>query len=184
VSALEFTPQGDAEKAMWDWMKNRFSFTTSEVCDCCDVSEWKRQNFMSKLRRDGRLFDAGRIDGVPLYTAHDPERAQQFAAKKRKSVEGVIWAAMRSQKVFTPEELGMTVGTGEHAIGEVAVKKYISVLLSAKYLSVLEKAKPGVRSARYRLINDTGPLPPKRKTKTVLVDGNEERVVYVSGEVL
>lgn len=43
----------------------------------------------------------------------------------------------------------------------------------ADFVRVIERANPAIgRLARYRLVRDTGPLPPERRRVTVTVDPN------------
>ena len=184
MSAPVYTPADDQERAMWTFMKGRRKFTIAELNKACTVTDWKRSNFFAKLRRKGLLYRCGREDGRDVFTVMDAETTQKFSAGKRQSPEGAIWAAMRTLKAFNVNDLMMIVGPDEVGVQMDALKKYVSVLLTAKYLKVLDRAKPGIRPARYRLVKDTGPLPPSRKTKVVLIDGNEERVVHVTGAQL
>ncbi|APE43627.1 hypothetical protein BOO69_09530 [Sulfitobacter alexandrii] len=169
---------------MWTFMLSRARFTNAEVDAACGVSEWARQNFTRKLRREGILRDAGRQGPTPYFTVLDPTQAQAFVSRRRQTGDGAIWAAMRTLKMFTPDEIALAIGVGDGLPNEDAIRSYVSLLREAGYLSVIQKARPGVRAARYRLVRDTGPLPPKRQRKTVLIDGNEERVVHVAGEFL
>ena len=60
---------------------------------------------------------------------------------------------------------------------------YCQLLLKAEYLRVQQKAVPGRREASYRLIRNTGPLPPMERRVRAVIDQNEGKVTYLSGGI-
>lgn len=184
MSTTKTQPNDAAQRQMWAFMSNRARFTIADVMEACSVTEWQRANYFSKLTAAGKLHLCGREDRRSVYTILDTDAALAFASKKRQSNNGAIWGAIRTLKVFTVAELLLTICKADEGVTEAKVRKYVSLLLNAGYLTVLQRATPGGKLARYRRVKDTGPLPPLPKTKVVLIDSKQERVVHVAGEVL
>jgi len=184
MSTPSYTPTNANERAMWNAMTTRQKFTHADITALTGVKEHARTNFFAKMKRLGHLRECGRKDLKALYTVLDAQAAQDFAAKKRASKAGAVWAVMRTLGEFTAPEINMSIDADKITITDVWLTNYIGLLLAAGYLKVMNRAAPGRRPTRYRLVNNTGPLPPEIKTKAILVDGNKERVVHVRGELL
>ena len=177
----EFNPRTPEEKRMWRHMLSHSRFRYSDVMKGADVSRYFIDIFSAKLRRLGLIKPCGREGQDQYFTVMDEKAAEKFAAGQKGRKEGLMWTAMRSLMSFTPQEVILVVGQDQSEVAEEDARKYCALLLKADYLAVVQKARPGVHPARYRLIRDTGPLPPVKRTLEVLVDGNEERAVYAAG---
>jgi hypothetical protein len=178
----EHTPVDRQEEDIWRFLKKHPKFTNADVADACAASEWKRTNYLRSLRRKGILKPCGREGSTQYFTIFESQDVQIFAAKKRGVKEGAMWQAIRVLKVFTPDDLRVALPSEPIPVTPTEIQNYCSLLTRAKYLTVMQRARPGTRPARYRLINDTGPLPPIKRQLMVVVDGNEDRVIYAQGE--
>jgi hypothetical protein len=92
----------------------------------------------------------------------------------------VMWAVMRGLVTFSVPDLLAHIPPERAIVTEAEAKRYVSVLLKAGYLQVRRKAVPGVREAIYRLIRNTGPLPPVERRTMIVQDPNLEETVYVA----
>ncbi|WP_313350505.1 hypothetical protein [Paracoccus sp. (in: a-proteobacteria)] len=92
-----------------------------------------------------------------------------------------LWRSMRMLKQFTARELVAHSTTSELEVTENHAKVYCSHLLAAGYLRVVQKAVPPKRAAIYRLIRDTGPVPPKTQRVHQVYDPNTGEVHATGG---
>ncbi|QYK42836.1 MAG: hypothetical protein KF887_06970 [Paracoccaceae bacterium] len=95
--------------------------------------------------------------------------------------EDNLWTAMRGLVSFTPTDIAA------HATNDLIVvpvdhaRAYCRLLMQAGYLRVERKADPArEREARYRLIQNTGPLPPRERRVRAVVDANTRAVKVLS----
>lgn len=162
------------------YLKAHIHVTRDDVVQGCTGSRTSIQNYMSQLRKEGVLIYCGRKDRKSIYTIHDDQSITRLTAQKRDGFEAAIWRSIRIMGSFTPNDLhAVLVGTDyEFEVSEI--QNYCSLLVRSKYLTVLRKANKTL-SARYKLTNDTGPLPPVEKRARVVIDQNKERVVYAGG---
>ncbi|WP_339696128.1 hypothetical protein [Celeribacter baekdonensis] len=184
MTSASYTPENEAEQVMWDFIVSKTSVTHADIKGAVDVTDYKRTNFVAKLKRLGVLQKCGKLGIHDLFTVHDTEALRKNDTEKRQSAHGGMWASMRVLKNFTPIEVRMAILQRHPDITEKAVTTYCQKLLKAQYLRVVQTAKIGVRPAHYKLINDTGPLPPQVKHKQVIIDGNDGTVVHVEGAQL
>lgn len=100
------------------------------------------------------------MPGIKGMVKTAPMHAQQDRAR--------LWQAMRMLRSFTQGDL---VATAEASANHVC--KYLSALVRAEYLRVVQPRRSGVAGgeAHYRLLRDTGPLAP-RIGKSGLLDPN------------
>ena len=184
MSLPDYTPIDAAERALWAFMTRHQRFTMADLKASVTCSDYKVEKFTAKLRRKNILLPCRRDGATQLFTVMDTAAALSFGKAKRETKSGMMWAVMRTLRTFTPREVLLGMG-GEETITLADAEKYCTHLLQAQYLRVVEKAKPDIgRPARYRLVKDTGALPPVRKQRAVLIDPNEDRGGWVSGALL
>lgn len=107
---------------------------------------WKGRSYFRVVRRD-------QIDLVGTATAN-------------------IWRTMRVMKSFTTLDLSAHATTPDVTVTEQTACEYCDALAAAGYLRLERPAKPPVREAIYRLIRNTGPIPPKPQQVIAVHDGN------------
>jgi hypothetical protein len=98
-----------------------------------------------------------------------------------RTVEDNIWTSMRHLGSFTPTDLQAHSNTGTVVVSLDETAAYCRALLAAGYLRVNRKAVPGRNEATYRLIENTGPRPPRERRVRAIVDPNTETVTVISG---
>lgn len=91
-----------------------------------------------------------------------------------------MWRTIRMISSFNPQDLALQASTDEVGVKEETARSYCSLLLRAGYLRVIQKAVPGKRQAIYKLIRNTGPLPPQIQRVKQVYDPNLKEVVYYS----
>ena len=180
----------DAEKrTVWTFVHAEARFTYAQIATACPIGHHKRAEYLAGLRRAGVIRECGRKGTTPIYTVLDEAAARAHQKKKRESNFGRMWQAMRSLKNFTADDILLSISTQDETLDRMIIGRYCTHLLAAKYLKVMQRARPqnhtrGARLATYLLVKDTGPMPPIIARKEVVIDSNEERAVHVVGEVL
>lgn len=176
-------PRSDTEKQVMAWLKKHTRVSRDDIVQACTGSKSSALNYMSKLQGEGVLTICGKDGRKNIYTIHDDSDLFRMTAEKRTGLEAALWRSMRIMRVFSPPDLQTTlIGSGV-AYEAPQIQAYCSLLVRARYLAVLRKAGK-IHAAQYRLVNDTGPLPPIEKRMRVVVDENEDRIVYAGGERL
>lgn len=175
-------PQCKFEKAAWDFIKKNPRFTRQDFGAAINVSTpiWTRYFHV--------LLNAGVITRTierrgrhPVYTSLNNSEMARKLRGCRQTDEGAIWQVMRMLKTFTVSDIVMAIADSRE-ISRSKIQSYCTMLTRTEYLRALRKARGG-SDARYRLIRDSGPLPPVRKRTQVIIDQNEDRVVYVAGRL-
>jgi hypothetical protein len=96
-------------------------------------------------------------------------------------VHGNLWRAMRMLQGFSPVDLAAHAATPTVAVSPEDAAAYCQTLTRAGYLRVVRKAAPPLRPAIYRLVRNTGPLPPVLRRVRAVIDGNTGQIVHVGG---
>jgi hypothetical protein len=94
--------------------------------------------------------------------------------------ETVLWDTVRLLGTFTAWDVKIHIPETRAQVTEDEVRRYLGMLLKAGYLKVIRKAIPGQRTAKYRLIKNTGPLPPVERRTVIVQDPNLDQTVYVA----
>jgi hypothetical protein len=181
---MQFEPTNAQEREILAFLNKHPKITYADVAVNCSASEWKRTNFLRKLRRDGLLKPCGRDGQTQYFTVFSTAQTSEFAANKRGVKEGAMWQAMRILKTFTVADLKMSLAAGGPELSEKQIQTYCSLLVTVKYLKVLKSAKIDKAFTRYQLIKDTGPLPLVRRQIMVVKDSNMDKIIYAQGERL
>lgn len=178
----DYQPKNEVERDILGFMKKHPEVTTRDIVENCAAGVVARQRAMSNLRRAGVVRFVRRENRIHFWSVFDLEDTQTRAAQKRSGKFGAMWVAMRTLSVFSPEDIMIVFAGSDLKVTISDIQSYCSALVQAKYLAVITRARPGVKPARYRLIKNSGPLPPLRKRVTVLFDPNEDRIVFANGE--
>ena len=133
------------------------------------VPDTTAQRAFSRLRRAKLIRFTRRQDQTSFYTAMDLKTQLDAEKDRRTSFEGRIWTAIRMVKGFSVKDLQVALHGPEFT--EQAISRYINRLLKFGYLRKL-KAPSAKQAQRFRLIMNTGPLPPIIQRTDVLRDPN------------
>lgn len=104
-----------------------------------------------------------------------------FVRLAGRTAEDNMWTAMRKLRGgFTPSDIAAHATTPAVAVTVEEAATYARALLSAGYLAVTRKAAPLMkREAIYRLVSETGPLPPVVARVRAVRDPNTGRVIVL-----
>ncbi|MDK3072729.1 hypothetical protein QO034_06375 [Sedimentitalea sp. JM2-8] len=178
------TPPANAlQKEVWAFLVSHMHVTREDVRQACPGSNNSINVYLGQLVAEGVLRSCGREGRRTIYTVHEAADLVEMTAGQRASPEGAIWRTIRIMREFTPPDIEAALIGAEADVDPRRIQTYSTLLVRAGYLQVLRKAGK-VRPAHYRLIRDTGPLPPVEKRLPVVIDGNEDRIVYAKGERL
>ncbi|GEO82298.1 hypothetical protein ROR02_24290 [Pararhodospirillum oryzae] len=88
-----------------------------------------------------------------------------------------MWRVLRMASALDARELAVTASTEEHPVALDTARAYLRALDRAGYLAVVEPGRPGHKVGTghltvYRLINNTGPLPPQIQRIKAVWDQN------------
>lgn len=172
----------DREKKAWDFARSRTRFTRSQLQAESDLTPGRFRLFWVRMLEHGHIRRDGHESRTRFYTALDREEAVVVSAEQRMSPEGRYWQVMRVMRIFRPADLLLGLGDLAEPEEAGAIQAYCKHLVNSGYLTVLEHAIPKKREARYRLVRNTGPLPPIRKRLWVTIDQNDDRIVFAGGE--
>jgi len=178
-------PKSKDEAEIIAFISGQSQFTYADIKANASGSQWCQRNLMRKLQRLDLVFMVGKdTKGRTVFSTSDRNAAHELAAKKRKEPTGLMWTAMRSLKSFSPDEVLTILSETLPTLQRQDVQHYCSNLVKAEYLAVEQKARHGGRPAIYRLVKDTGPLAPTIRKLECIVDGNTDKLAYVSGDRL
>ena len=93
-----------------------------------------------------------------------------------RTAEDNLWAAMRRLPVFSPRDLAAHATTPLVEVSRDGAAGYCRALFGAGYLSCDRKGVPGKREALYRLVRNSGPLPPREKRVRAVIDPNTAEI--------
>ncbi|EBA16382.1 hypothetical protein RSK20926_21694 [Roseobacter sp. SK209-2-6] len=155
-------------------------FTTEDVAGICPI-EATRSRYLSRLKNAQAIRVWGRSEGKVFYTAKTPDEIRNGATDKRNSKEGVIWTAIRRQKRCRPIDLFAALAPARPDISKRKILEYCRVVRKAGYLRVSARTRQLKEAPPLLLIKNSGPLPPHNQSMTVVIDPNEEKIVYAPG---
>lgn len=183
-TATAAKPQG--QDGVWVEIRRRKEFTPLDIHHATEIPKKTISDYAKRLVAGGVLEEVAG-DGVsPRYKlirdmgVHTP----RFRKNGEPVTQGMgnqnIWRSMRMMSEFSPRDIAAHSTTDNVQVSEDTVRTYCTMLLRAGYLRVLVKAIPSKRQARYRLIKNTGPLPPKIQRVKQVFDPNLNQVVHTA----
>lgn len=142
------------------------------------VASWERQGVVTRGPHGrGRLI---RFKVVADSPRPEWQRADG-RARREETVQGNCWTAMRRLKEFTPTDIAANIHSERCPVSVDDARAYCQMLSRAGYLRVVRKAMPGKREAAYRLIRETGPLPPRERRVRAVWDDNLCDFTHLAG---
>ncbi len=162
-------------------------FTKREIHENTDIPNKTITDYVKRLVAGGYVeehasfAETGRYVLVRDAGVHPPRiRPNGQPVQQGKGTEN-MWRSMRMMKQFTPRDLMAHSTTDTVSVAEDTAKRYCSMLLKAGYLRVIQKAVPRQRQATYKLLRNTGPLPPQIQRVKQVFDPNICEVTYYPG---
>lgn len=171
----------------WEFIQGQTEFRAEDIMTAVGVVrstaqkwiyQWERTKLIRVVRseRKKRFF---RVTGKQAELP--PSFRTDMSAVPSQTAYGNMWRAMRMIREFSPTDLAIHSTTDVVDVSDQAAKEYCRMLCRAKYLRVVEKALPGRREPRYRLINNTGPKPPREKRVRAVFDENLDDYTHIAG---
>ncbi|WP_027237266.1 hypothetical protein [Leisingera caerulea] len=173
-------PRGPEEQQIWKYVSERPYFTSADVASIC-ASEAIRTRFLNRLKQAGIMRVWGRSQGKTFLTVKSPAEARKDAKGKRGTKEGSIWSAMRQQKRFRPIDLFAALSPARPDISQKCILDYCRTLRRAGYLRTAARTRILQNETPLVLMKNTGPLPPQKRSMTVVIDTNDDKIVYAPG---
>lgn len=158
-------------------------FTYQDIAEAAGISVANAMKTVKRWLDDGRVETAEvRPDRRIVFrvTPGGVEKAAEEVAGGPVPPEAAIWRAMRGLGVFCPRDVVTHIPPEIAVLTEDEVRRYCLGLLKAGYLKVVRKAVPPARPAFYRLIRNTGPMPPMERRTVIVHDPNLDQIVYVA----
>lgn len=173
-------PRTPEEQAIWKYISERPYFTNDDVATIC-ASETIRTRFLNRLKQSGVMRVWGRSEGKAFLTVKTPEEARQEAKSKRATKEGALWTAIRQQRRFRPVDLLAALSAARPDISQKFILDYCRTLRRAGYVRTASRTRNLKTETPLVLIKNTGPLPPQKRSMTVVIDTNDDKIVYAPG---
>lgn len=185
---VEHGPRGTVEYLCWNAATKLDTFTHWELAERADVSYYSVSSTVNGWVKEGRAEVVGRdADKRKRFRITEPADAPAFPTRpdgsgtRVQSKHGNMWTVIRQLKMFQPLDIAVHATAGAIDVSEEDARGYCQQLVNAGYLKVERKARPGLRPAIYRLIRNTGPMPPRERRIRAIYDDNECRFTYVAG---
>jgi hypothetical protein len=188
---LELAGNRTPRERMWAAMRRLDTFTPSQIWDRAHpitleavldyVAGLAKAGFVRQVKAQTR--DAAARFSTTLYMVERPVAlAPRVDADGRESRAplGVVamWRAMKVRRSFDAAQVAADATQGDITCTLGTAKSYLQQLKRAGYLAVERESVPG-RLARYRLVRDTGPLPPAVTRAKVVFDRNTGELMPV-----
>jgi len=159
----------DYRAAALDAARKLGTFTTAKLAEAVKVSQptaarlietWRAAGFAEARPGEGRPQEWKLTDRSRLLSRSTPELN--------------LWRTLIKLGTASPRDLAAHASTEQAPVSETKAAEFCRMLLDAGFVRVMQKAAPTRdRPAIYRLVRQTGPLPPERRRVTVIVDPNE-----------
>lgn len=157
------------ERAAWGTAQRIKSFSVTQLSAESGIAVDTARRYLRRWERAGLVSREGAGKSLRFLAV---SQAPEMPPAREQSVERNLWNAMRHCGAFSARDLALQATTDEIGISEDMAARYIRSLLPAGYLRVMQRAIPGRRPAVYRLIRNTGPLPPRECRVAAVWDEN------------
>lgn len=171
-------PSTDTERKIWSFISGRAYFTTEDVAAAFPTDPIMVSGFVRRLQAGKVVRFWGTEKGRKLYTTNDPKSARNAARDLRRTVEGAIWTAIRIKRRFRPTDLYSALLQSRDDITQEGITRYCRTLVQASFVKPPKPCKRVTKDTPLALVHDAGPLPPQTRRVTVIIDPNEEKIVY------
>lgn len=168
----------DVEARIWKLAQRQVTFGYGEVIAELSLSEALVREVMLGWVAEGRLREVGL--GKRKRKMFEVTTAYREPKDRNSIIAQQLWTVMRGMKTFEPLDLSSQCRE-DLQVTVPEASAYAQSLLRGGYLKVQRTASPGIREARYQLVRNTGPLPPREKRVTAVWDPNEANYAYVAG---
>ncbi|MVO16829.1 hypothetical protein [Parasedimentitalea huanghaiensis] len=172
------TPRTAEEAKIWRYIAKRPHFTNADVESVFPQDPIMRTDFLRRLKAAKVIRFWGREDGKVYFTTQSAKEGRDTARDLRSTTEGAIWTAIRIKRRFRPSDVLNALRQSREDVTLGDVTRYCRTLAKAGFI---KPPKPNARitaDTPLLLIINAGPLPPQKRSVTVIVDPNEDKIVY------
>ncbi|SUZ34105.1 hypothetical protein ROE7235_03887 [Roseibaca ekhonensis] len=172
-------------KLAWNIATRMEVFTYYDLSSELHIEARRVAVFVRDWQRAGAVEACGKRGNRRAFRVVDARRPALMRADgtaiRRESPAGNMWRVARRLTVFTPSDVMSHANTPTCEVTLAAAQEFCQMLNRAGYLKVLQRAAPGRREAAYRLIRDTGPLPPRERRVRAVYDENLDEFTHLAG---
>lgn len=172
------------QKELWDVVRKWSDPWHYSAMLAHGVSAGTAQHYVRRWEQLGRIRFVRRDERNRRYflAAEKPLPGAEPVSSEA-TPEGNMWRAMRRLGQFSGLDVAAHSNVGEIEVTADKARSYCRQLLGSGHLRVVETAIPGRREAVYKLIEDTGPRPPRPARVTGMLDPNTGMFVPANPEV-
>lgn len=152
------------------------------------VKGWEKQRLVEEVEPDSTATARRKFFKLTVRAEEIDLPANLVVAPLPQTPEETMWRTVRMQRAFTARDVAALSTTPDVTVTEDDAHRYLQVLLRGGYLRVVKQGS--VRRsggslirmhATYRLVRNTGPIPPVERRVVAVWDGNEEQFVHLAG---
>lgn len=173
----------------WAYVQDQDEFRHEDLIRAIGVVRSTAQKWIYQWERAGHIRVVRSERKKRFYRVAEnqaptpPKYRTDMSAISGQTIHGNIWRSMRMMRQFSPTDLAIHSSTDVVDVSDQAAKEYCRMLTRAGYLRVIDKALPGRREARYRLVKNTGPRPPRERRVRAVFDDNLDEFTHVAGSL-
>jgi len=180
------TQRNEAQATLaWNVALRKGEFTYQDISAETGISIRNTTSLVRSWEARNAVMRIGRIGNRQGFRVKQDERPvtarRDGTAMRHETAAGNMWRAMRGLRVFTPTDIAAHSNTPTCHVALPAAQEYCQMLARAGYLKVERKAVPGRREAAYRLMRNTGPLPPRERRVRAVYDDNLCEFTHMAG---
>lgn len=178
ATARRGTAMGHGQQAIWEVICDKRSCTITEIWELVDMHRKSIINYVKRLEAGGYVRKADDFETSYVYELvrdggrHAPRLTRDGKPVTQGKGNQNMWRSMRMMGQFSPTDLAAHSTTDSTDVSLTTAKAYCTELTRAGYLRVIRKARPPKAQAVYKLVRDTGPLPPQITKVTQVFDQN------------
>lgn len=166
------------EVEIWQYITGRAYFTFEDVVAAFPKDPLMTASFIRRLTAGKVIRFWGANNGQKLYSAKGLKTERTVAQDLRSTTEGAIWTAIRIKRRFRPSDLLAALRQSREGISQDEITKYCRTLIQAGFIKPPKPTKRVSQDTPLVLVKNAGPLPPQTRRVTVIIDPNEDKIVY------
>lgn len=139
------------------------------------IRKWETAGWIRLVRKDNRNRRHFVASDRPICPIGPPPVSAEATP------EGNMWRAMRHLREFSPTDIAAHANAGGIDVTVDKARAYCRQLLASEHLKVRQTAIPGRREALYRVVEDTGPRPPRQVRLVGILDPNTGKFIPAKG---
>lgn len=183
VLAAARRPHG--RPAVWRALRKLSWATMGEIAREADADIRTARSFVEALHAAGLVLRHDDIKAVQwLLKADAPAEMPRLRPDGSRVTQGDgrerLWRTMKMLKTFTAQDLAVAASLPDAPVQPGEAKDYARTLAAAGYLATVKPGTPQRGQAVYRLVRNTGPLPPQIQRCSAVFDPNLRQVVWHS----